>query len=122
MLRRQTALGERRAQPHRNRVLVVCAVKSGLEAVEQAKFLGRRQRRMVGDVVGGAHEIVERQDRRAMARVNEERGDREILVPVAFARPPIALVVVHRNSETLGLFERSAWARPFHMPPRPRAC
>jgi len=46
----------------------------------------RRQRGMVGNVVGGADEIVERQDRLAMARVDEKGCDREIFIPVPLAR------------------------------------
>ena len=87
MLRRKPALGERGAQPHRNRIVGVGAVKPGCQAIEQTKLLGRRQRRMIGDVVGGAHEIVERQDRLAIARANEEGRHRKILIPMAFARP-----------------------------------
>jgi hypothetical protein len=48
---------------------------------------------MIGDVVGGADEIVEGQDRLAVARRNEKGGDREILIPVALAGPQIAGVV-----------------------------
>ena len=107
MFRRQIALGQRRAQPHRGGIFVVGAGEAGIEAIEQASFSGRRQRGMIGDVVGGAHEIVERQDRRAVARMNKPRRNREILIPVSLARPPSAGVsrvdacFVHRNSETL---------------------
>ncbi len=35
---------------------------------------------MIGNVVGGAHEIVKSEDRRAMARRDEEGRDRKIFV------------------------------------------
>ena len=105
MFWRQTALGQRGAQPHRHGIVVVRADEAAIEAIEQSELLGRRKRRMIGDIVGGAHEIVERQDRLAVARMNEKGGDREILVPVALARPPVFGVVcariVHRNSGIL---------------------
>ena len=37
---------------------------------------------MVGNIVGGANEIIECENRRAITRMNKKRGDREILVPV----------------------------------------
>jgi hypothetical protein len=40
---------------------------------------------VIGNVVGGADEIVEGQDRLAMARVNEKGRDREIFIPVPLA-------------------------------------
>ena len=120
MLRREIMRGELGAQPHRDRVAVVLAGQPGIEAIEQLEFFGRRQRRVVGDVVRRAHEIVERQDRPAMAPSNEPGRHREILIPVALARSQCARII-HRSSETLDS-ETLAWARPFHMPPRPRAC
>ena len=86
VLRRQIARGKLAAQAHRDRVAVVLAGEAGIEAIEQRQFFGRRQRRVVGDVVGGTDEIVERQDRPAMARSNEPGRHREILIPVALAR------------------------------------
>ena len=133
--RRQRALGERRAQTHRRHILAVLADEARAEPVEEPKLLFRRKRRMVGDVVGGANEIVECQNRAAMARMDEKRRDRKVLVPVSFSRAPVGRVgharIVHRGSETLPLCRlasctlpswRLACARPFHMPPRPRAC
>ena len=124
MSRRQIALGKRFAQAHRNGILAAVTQKAGVEAIEQIEFRLRREARMIGDIVGGAHEIVERHDHLAVARMNEPGGDREILVPVALARPPdfgVACAhIVHRKSEAL--LVTSAWERPFHMPPRPRAC
>jgi len=71
--------------------------------------------RVVGDVVRRAHEFVERQDRRAMARMNEPRRDRKILVAVALARSGFGGGDHRAVSDTL------ACTRPFQLPPRPRA-
>ena len=87
MLRRHAALGQRAAQRHRFRAAVAGAEKVGLHAVEHFDFLRRRQRGMVGDVVGRAHEFVEGQNQRAVARLDQPRRDGKILVAVAFAGP-----------------------------------
>ena len=120
MLGRKIALGKRVAQPHRYRIFVALSGQARIEAIEQRKLFFRLERGMVGDVVRGAHEIVERQDWRTMARLNQPGSHREIFIPMTLARAPVPGVtfarVTHRNSETL------ACARPFHMPPRPRAC
>ena len=126
--RRQAALGERCAQAHGDLVVVVAADQARFEPIEHRQLVGRGERRMIGDIVGGADEIIERQDHLAVARMNQKRGDRKILVPVSLAGPPIAGVaharIRHRGSETLNhtFADTLAWARPFHMPPRPRAC
>ncbi len=120
VLRRKVMRSQLGAQPHRDRVAVILAGEPPIETVEQCQFLGRRQRRVVGDVVRCAHEIIERQDRPAMAWRNKPGRHREILIPVTLARSQCACVI-HRSSETLDS-ETLAWARPFHMPPRPRAC
>src|SRR5262249_46054548 len=135
MAGRQRPRGKRDAQTHRRNVLAVLADEAGAEAVEEIELLIRLERRMVGNIVGGSYEIVERQYRAAMARMNEKRRDRKVLVPVSFSRAPIGRVghgrIVHRGSETLPLCRlascmlascRLPCARPFHMPPRPRAC
>jgi hypothetical protein len=41
---------------------------------------------VIGNIVGGAHEIVERKNRPAVARSNEPGRHREILIPVTLAR------------------------------------
>jgi hypothetical protein len=40
---------------------------------------------MIGDIVGGSDEIVERQDQRAVTRMNDPGRDRKILVAVCLA-------------------------------------
>ena len=67
---------------------------------------------MVGHVVGRPRETIEGQDRRPQLGPHQPRGDREVLVPMALA-----------GCEVGGAGHASpamAWARPFHMPPRPR--
>ena len=117
---RQIALGKRRAEPHRDRIFGIAAEEARFEAIEQRELFRRRERGVIGDVVGGADEIIERQDHAAMARMYEKGRHREILVPMPLAGAQFVSAVwcrvVHLVSETL------ACARPFHMPPRPRAC
>ncbi len=92
--RRQLALVELRPQRDADRIVVAAAEQGRLQPVEQRELLRRRQRGMVGDVVGGAHEIVEREDRRAVARMDEPRGHRKILVPMALARSRFGGVII----------------------------
>ena len=56
-----------------------------LQPVEKAQLLVGREGGMVGDVVGRSHKAVEGEDRPAVAGMDQARGDREILVPVALA-------------------------------------
>ena len=113
--RRKAVRRQRVAQPCGDRLALRLAGEAVLQPIDERELLGRRQRRMIGDVVGDADEFVERQDGRAMARMNEPRGDREILVVMALAGTQIGSRR-HRNLDVL------ACTRPFHSPPRPRAC
>jgi hypothetical protein len=63
------------------------AEKASLKRVKMGKFLVRLERRVVGDVVSGADEFIEGQNGGAMLRFDQYGCDREILVPVTFARP-----------------------------------
>ena len=67
---------------------------------------------MIGDIVRGAHEAVEGQDRRPQLRANQARGDGKVFIPMAFARREVGRV--RHCSPAM------AWLRPFHIPPRPR--
>ena len=62
---------ELRAQGDANRIVVALAEQSCFKPIEERELLRRRERGMIGDIVGGAHEFVEREDRCAMARLNE---------------------------------------------------
>ena len=95
-----------------DRVAAIAAAQEiGLEGIEMGELLRARHPRVIGDVVGGAHELVERENRRAMLRRDQQRGDREVLVPMALARTEFG---------GLGHFAPAAWNRPFHNPPLPR--
>ena len=85
MPRSEAALGERDAQRLGLRISRSAAAERRFEMVEQRELAVRRQRGMVGDVVGGARETVEGEDGRAIASAEQPRGDREILVPVRLA-------------------------------------
>ena len=50
-----------------------------------SSFVSGVSSRMVGDVVGGADEAIEGQDRPRRCAREQPRGDREVLVPVALA-------------------------------------
>ena len=85
MARRHRTLGQRVAQLDRLRLGVALAQQFGLEQVEDAKLLVCRERCVIGNVVGGADEIVEGKNQRAMTRMNDPRRDRKILVTVGLA-------------------------------------
>ena len=86
MPRSASALRRRTASAWR----VALAEQFGLEQIEIAQLLVRRERRMIGDVVGGADEIVEGKDQRPVPRMDDPRGDRKILVAVRLAGPQVA--------------------------------
>ena len=113
--RRETALGQHGAQRHALRIGRARPQQTRLQAIEQFELALGREVRMVGDIVGHADELVERQDRSAEARGNELRGDGKVLVPMPLARSQFACPR-HRCRAA------SAWTRPFHRPPRPRPC
>jgi hypothetical protein len=88
--RRQPARRKRGAQPHRLTIVVALAEQVPLEAIELGKFFGFAQVCVIGDVVGHADELVERQDDAAMARVDQPRRNGEILVAVTLARTQLS--------------------------------
>ena len=89
MARRQAALTQRFAQGGPPSRLVVIAEEGGFETIEMSELFLRPQGRVIGDVVGGAHEIIERQDDGAMARVDQPRRDRKVFIAVALAGPQV---------------------------------
>ncbi len=111
MTRRQAAFGQRRAQPHGLRIAVALPQQIRFQPVELRELLALAQRRVVGDVVGDAHELVERQDDAAVTRIDQPRGDGKILVAMAFARTQFAG----------GTHVAFACTRPFQLPPLPAA-
>ncbi len=83
--RRQAA--RRQNPPQRLRLGIGGAApgQGRLQAVQEDELVVCRQSGVIGDVVGGADEAVEGEDRLAMARAHEARGDGEILVAMRFA-------------------------------------
>jgi hypothetical protein len=65
------------------------AEKAGLKRIKMGEFLTRLERRMIGDVVSGADEFIKGKNGGAILRFDQFRCDREILVPVTFARPQL---------------------------------
>ncbi len=113
MLRSEVLFFEHGAQRQRIGGAIVFAKQRRLERVEPGKFGVRLHVRAVGDVVGGAREAIEREDRRAMPRRNQSRSDGKVLVLV-----PLAL----RNFRDCAHGFLAACTLPFHSPPRPRMC
>jgi hypothetical protein len=91
------------------------AQQLGFEQIEQSKLVRSRERRMIGDVVGGPDEIVERKDQRAVARMNDPRRDRKVLVAVSLAGSQFARAC-HREPATIVQAERSRmWPQSARM-------
>ncbi len=115
MAGRHATLGQRRAQRQGISLRVAAAEQGFFHPVEQCEFFCRHQARMIGDVIGHAREAIEGENDAAMTRADEAGGDGEILVAMALARSNSA-----RRAH--GAPAPGAWARPFHIPPRPLPC
>ena len=87
--------------------LFAVAEQFGFQKVEVTQLFLRRQFGVVGDVVGGPDEIVERKNRRPVLRTDDPRGNRKILVAVRLARPEVA-GAVHRGGIITGNARRGA--------------
>ena len=88
--RRQSALGKRMAQAHGFGIVVALPQQIRLQPVELHELVFRLQARMIRDIVGNADELVECEDDAAMARVDQPRRHREVLVAVSLARTQLA--------------------------------
>src|SRR5262249_47882802 len=75
--------------------VIVPAQETGLQPIQEIELLLRRERGVVGHVVSDPHELVEGQDDAAMARVDEPRRDREILVAMALSGRQCGGVIDH---------------------------
>lgn len=60
--------------------------KPVIERVQEIELFLRAERGMIGDVVGGANEIIEGEDRRAMTRRDQKGGDGKIFVAMGLSR------------------------------------
>src|SRR6266581_8178432 len=81
--------------------VIMPAEETALQPIQQIELLLRRERGMVGDVVGDPHELVEGQNDAAMTRVDEPRRDREVLVAMALSGPQCGGVVGHGATSSL---------------------
>ena len=86
MARRQAAEHQRVAQRHAGGLAVLAPQQRALQPVDQGQLLSGRQARMIGHVIGGAHEAVEGEDDRPVMRGDQPGGDGKILVAMALAR------------------------------------
>ena len=73
------------AERQRLYVGVALACERGAHGFQHLELSAGRGVRVVGDIVGGAGEAIEGEDGRAVLRRDEERGDGEVLIGVAFA-------------------------------------
>src|SRR3981081_1963427 len=85
---------------------VALAQQFGFEQIEKPKLVALTEGRMVGDIVGRSDKIVERKDQRPMARMNNPRRDRKVLVAVSFAGSQFARAGHQRTGlhSSLGLW------------------
>jgi len=81
----QPALAKLSAQFYAERFGFACAGQALLQLVEQGALLLGRQSRIVGDIVAGAHEIIESEYDRTQRRGDQDRRHRKILVAAALA-------------------------------------
>jgi hypothetical protein len=108
MLRAQAGLGElkpqglgfvrRRSAPGERIV----------EIVEKLELCLRRQGRVIGNIVGRAHEAIEGEDRTPSLLAQEPRGDGKVFVPMALAGEGL----LHRR-HARPVSRIGAWNRPF---------
>ena len=90
MARRQAESAKRMAQAHGFGIVVAVAEQIRLQPVELGELIFRLQARMIRDIVGNADELVECEDDAAMARVDQPRRHREVLIAVSLARTQLA--------------------------------
>ncbi len=98
VLRGHATLGQRIAQAQRLHLAVAASQQLGLKQVELRELFFRRQGGMIGDVVGDADELIERQDQPAMAGFDHEGRNRKVLVLVALAGPMFARSLHERRN------------------------
>ena len=85
VLWRQAALLQHRGELDAFGFVIAFAEQAALEAVEPRELFRAIERRVIGDVVGNAHEFVKGENRRAVPALDQPGGDREILVARALA-------------------------------------
>src|SRR5215469_12276818 len=107
MSRRQAAIEERAPQRDCLLLAVALAEQLGFKQIEMSELAGRAKRCVVRDIIGGPHEIVERKNKRAVPRMNDKGGNREVLVAVSLAGSQFSRSC-HRASLATRSFARQA--------------
>ena len=85
MTRRHATFSERLPELDRLGLAVALAQQFGFEQIEIAQLFARIERCVIGDVVGGPDEIVECENQRPVAPMNDPGRDGKILVAVGLA-------------------------------------
>jgi len=84
------------------RLAVAMAQQFGFEQIEVGELVALAELGMIGDIVGGPDKIVECEDQRPVARMDDPRRDRKVLVTVSLAGSQFARGG-HQERATLGL-------------------
>ena len=111
MARRHAAFGQRLPEFYRLGLGVALPEQFGLQQIEIAKLLVRLERCMIGDVIGGPHEIVEREDQRPVAGMNDPGRDGKILVAMGLAGSQFARGGHQERATSLGMRARRSPAK-----------
>ena len=104
--RRHCAFRQRMAEADRFFLGIALSEQFRLEQVEIAELLLGRQFRVIGDIVGGADEVIEGKNQRAVARMDDPRRHRKVLVAVRLAGSQFGCGG-HRGRQLTGF-----WASP----------
>jgi len=87
MLRIEAARAACVAQAARDRrIRFGLSDQRAVERVQEIELFLRAERGMIGNIVGGANEIIKGEDRRAMARRDQKGGDGKIFVAMGLSR------------------------------------
>ena len=116
MARRHRTLRQRAPQIDRLGLAVAPPQQFGFEQIEISELVARAERRVIGDVVGGPDEIVERENQRPVTRMNDPRRDRKVLVAVSLAGSQFA----RGGHQELATLVRERWLRMLRQSPRMR--
>ena len=113
MARRHRTLRQRAPQIDRLGLAVALAQQFGFEQIEKPELFALTERGMIGDIVGGPDEIVERENQRPVTRMDDPRRDRKVLVAVSLAGSQFA----RAGHQELATFAgNSGFARRRHCP------
>jgi hypothetical protein len=71
------------------RFVAAVAEQTAFETIKPRQLFLRRERGMVGNIIGDADELIEGEDRRPVPALDQPGGDREVLVARALAGPQL---------------------------------